>query len=109
MKFLALTCLLGLMACGSREVKGGLSQNEAFPATFTSIRDRIILPKCASCHEEMMSYKELTSKYVVAGQPAESEFYTEVEGDGMPLYSDKLLDEEKLAIKTWIEKGAPLD
>ena len=101
-------CLI-LSACGSRDVKGGLTQEEAFPSNFTDVRNRIIAPKCANCHEDMLSHKILLTKYVVPGRPEESELYTEVKEDGMPLYSDKLLDEEKEAIRIWIEKGAPLD
>lgn len=100
--------LLGLTSCGSREVKNGLGQEEAFPSNFHSIRDRIIIPKCSVCHEQMVSHKELL-KYVTPGSPESSEFFTEVEGGGMPLYSDKLLDEEVEAIRLWIVKGAPLD
>lgn len=109
MKLLMGVLILGLVSCGSRNVKNGLSQEEAFPSTFTAIRNRIIVPKCAVCHEQMLSHKELLKDYVKAGSPENSGFFTEVEGGGMPLYSDKLLDEEVEAIRLWIAKGAPLD
>jgi hypothetical protein len=106
--FVCLSLLL-FVACGERKLKDGVSGEEAFPPRFSEIRDRIIVPKCAGCHEEMMSYKILTTKYLVSGSPEQSGFFTEVQGDSMPPYSDKLLDEEKASIRTWIEKGAPLD
>lgn len=101
--------ILGIVSCGSRDVKNGLTQEEAFPSNFTSIRDRIINTKCVVCHEQMQSHKELLKGWVVPGSPENSPFYTEVEGGGMPLYSDKLLDEEVESIRLWIAKGAPRD
>ena len=109
MRLLLGILFFGLASCGSREVKNGLAQETAFPSNFKSIRDRIITPKCAVCHEQMLSHKELLKDYVVAGSPERSLLYTEVEGGGMPLYSDKLLDEEVESIRLWIQKGAPLD
>ncbi len=100
--------LIFLSACGSRELSPHTSSEVAFPAQFSSIRDRILIPKCINCHEELSSHKELLQGLVVPGKPASSELYEVISSGFMPPYSDQLLDEEKDAIRVWIEKGALL-
>ncbi len=109
-RLLVFFALLGLLSCGTeRSLVSGVSETEAYPPTFTEIRRRIIEPKCISCHESFVSYKELLSGYVVAGQPNASELLLEVEGEAMPPYGAKLIDAEVQAIRTWIANGANYD
>ncbi len=102
-----LVFLVLLTGCGSRELSPRTTADRAFPADFSHIRERILIPKCAPCHENFTSYKVLLDSMVVPGNPAGSELYSIIESDTMPPYSDHLIFEEKAAIKTWIEKGAP--
>lgn len=98
-----------LNSCGSRELKSGVTREEAFPANFTDIRERILIPRCANCHGIVESHKLLLEKYVVPGNAKASELWEVVEGGSMPPYSGKLLDEEIEAIAAWIDAGAKND
>ncbi|MFY7928002.1 MAG: hypothetical protein ACOVS5_03950 [Oligoflexus sp.] len=98
-----------LCSCGSRELKSGIPASQAFPAQFQEIRNRILQPRCGVCHETMLSHKKLLEEFVVPNQPEASSLYEEIKSGAMPLYGDKLLEEEIVAIREWIAKGAPRD
>ncbi len=96
-----------LIGCGSdRAINSGVADQEAFPPTFTAIRQRIIEPRCTSCHESFVSHNLLVKKFIVPGSPQASELFEEVENGAMPPYGSKLMDEEIEAIRVWIENGA---
>lgn len=96
-----------LTSCGSRDLTE--SAETAYPADFVHLRDRILRPRCGSCHPKILQYKEVVSHLAVSGKPQASELYTVLESGEMPPYGSKLSDGEKEAVKQWIIKGLPLD
>lgn len=102
---LLLCCVAAVsVSCGSRELS--VSDEEAYPPHFAAIRDRILKPRCATCHAKIVLYKEVASDLVVAGDPGKSALFEEIDSGGMPKYGGKLTDEEIAAVKTWIMNGA---
>ena len=99
-----------LWACGSQKLQVPAAQ--AFSSTFTSIRDRILIPRCANCHGGIISHKVLLAENkmtIVPGDAANSRLYTVIESGEMPKYGQRLTDEEISAIQNWIEQGAKND
>jgi uncharacterized membrane protein len=113
--FLAKTICISILfiiffGCGSENLQ--LPADVAFPPTFTNIRNRILIPRCANCHSGVVSHKVLlaTEKMaIVPGNSAESTLYQKIESGEMPKYGQKLTDEEMEAIKSWIDNGAKND
>lgn len=88
---------------------------EPLTATYTSISQNILLPKCASCHSAATpqagkrydTYAE-TIKTVNLANPAESKLYTTTfSGEMPPSPADSLTDEELAVILAWMNAGAP--
>ena len=111
MKQMLYPLIIGILvttSCGDRKIKSNSNQGEAFPATFSEIRDRILIPHCANCHESVISHSLLVKQFVKVSDATDSELYEVVESGEMPISYD-LLDEEIVAIKTWIDNGAKND
>lgn len=125
MKFRVITVLLAslLSACSYNESKlgtdGGVathsgtgSETEVNKATYTWIAENIVQKSCLPCHREggfmdLTSYDALmASESVVAEDPDNSLFYTEIESGSMPKKKPKLSDEQIQAVKEWILAGA---
>lgn len=113
-KSVSLVSLMGLLwGCGSQELQ--VPTAEAFPPTFTSIRDRILIPRCANCHSGVVSHSILLSESgskepsIVVGDAEGSNFYKAIESGKMPQYGEKLTEEEVAAVKAWIDAGAKND
>jgi len=105
---LPLACCLSLVACGNYRLKAGaaLSAQSLTRPTYTSIRETIILPKCAHCHtggEE----GDFTRHAGLAG--ASEDLFESVSTGGMPPDAPMLTDDEILALRDWVAKGAPND
>lgn len=95
------------VGCGTRELS--VPASDAYPPTFSAIRERILKPRCASCHPKIVLYSAIMSDLVVAGRPGSSAMFEEIDSGGMPKYGGKISDEEINAVKTWIENGASND
>jgi uncharacterized membrane protein len=81
-------------------------------ATFTSISQNILFPKCLSCHNATLARDgysvatyQATMKRVVAGNASSSGLYQSVLSD-MPQGLPSLTNAEKAAIQNWINNGA---
>jgi hypothetical protein len=88
-------------------------------ATYASIRENIIVPKCLRCHTgpssphgiNLENYKTTVHSHlfpplVEPGYPEKSSFYTACESGDMPDEAPKLSDAELRAIFDWIKDGA---
>lgn len=98
-----------LVGCGSEKLN--VPTQEAFQPSFSSIRDRIFIPRCINCHSGIVSHKILlssnqTEAMIVPGNAEKSRIYTSVRDHEMPQYGQNLTDEEVSIIKTWIDSGA---
>lgn len=82
---------------------------QAFPANFSAIRERILVPRCTNCHAGLASYKNVMDELIVPGSPDTSKLYNEVKSGKMPRYSPRLRDAELNAISNWITAGAKND
>lgn len=112
--------LLGFMvSCGSKELL--VPEEEAYPATFTTIRDRILIPRCVNCHSGIVSHdflltdtqkegpSETPERTVIPGDAEGSSLYKNIKNAKMPAYGQKLSEAEIKAIKKWIDNGAKND
>lgn len=110
--WIALGLALLCSSCGSEKLE--VAESEMVQPTFSSIRDRIFIPRCAMCHSGIVSHSLLTSSStskenstrIVAGDAQNSDLYQQILGGGMPQYGDKLKDYEIKAVKDWIDRGA---
>ncbi len=84
-------------------------------ATFSSINELILQPKCVSCHnptgirpsEDYTDYvTTINTGKVVPFDAVQSELYTQCVSGEMPQDSTRLTDAELAAIRTWIDNGA---
>ncbi len=85
----------------------------AIEATFKSLSEHVLLPKCAYCHGSKSAARGLrfdsynaTKVSVVAGLPNESALYRACNGGGMPQPPSKMDANEINIMKQWIEEGA---
>jgi len=87
----------------------------AAPVTYSFIRSTILVPKCARCHQgpdaeegiDLTVYSSLVSNQVfVAGDPANSDIFMQVNAGIMPYGGPKLSADEIQAIHDWIQEGA---
>lgn len=97
----------------------GKSEGERLVATYASIREKILVPKCIDCHSgpnsphglDLSSYSKVLDQshfppLVVPGKPEQSSLYSSVSSGKMPKNSASLSSEELDAISTWIKNGA---
>ncbi|MGE4133445.1 MAG: c-type cytochrome domain-containing protein [Bdellovibrionales bacterium] len=83
-------------------------------ASFKSIYDRVLIPKCVGCHttgnaDGGVRLDDFTqvSKYVKPGQPNQSKLVTIcASGEMPPSGTDDLTSEELKVVKDWITAGA---
>lgn len=84
-------------------------------ATFSSIHQLILLPKCATCHnpngtrrsEDYSTYSStINTGGVAIGNAAGSALYDECASGSMPEQAPTLSSEELTAIRDWINAGA---
>jgi cytochrome c553 len=84
-------------------------------ATFSSIHQLILVPKCLGCHspdgirpqEDYRDYNTtLSTGKITAGDPQDSEMYKECVDGEMPLNSTSLTIQELDIIRDWILLGA---
>lgn len=73
-------------------------------ATFSWINSNILQTKCTSCHRNFSNYDGIKS-IIVSGNADQSAFYSRVADDSMPP-ENALSNDEKAAIKDWINSGA---
>jgi mono/diheme cytochrome c family protein len=97
----ALVAACAVVGCDSEKLDSGVKAAEAYPAKFSAIRDRILVPRCQYCHTNFESYARVAS--------LSEEILEEVEEGGMPLNGTKLSEEQVEAIEAWIEEGAKND
>jgi len=104
--------------CSYKVDKGGdakatLLQGQTL--SFSVIRDVIIAPKCFQCHLgsggqgglDLSTYTSLVAnRMFVAGDPANSDIFIQVNSGQMPFGQAKLSAIEIQAIHDWIEQGA---
>lgn len=127
----ALSMCFGFLSC---EHKLPVAVDTNLTATFSSIQENILTPKCvnAGCHppagpmslREGVAYENLVNKpsaydmpRVDPGNPDNSALYLKLIGDArvggaafrMPLGRDPLSDEEITAVRDWIQRGAKND
>ncbi len=100
------------VSCGSEKLN--VSTTEAFQPSYSSIRDRIFVPRCVNCHSGIVSHKVLLASQegetmIVPGNAEKSKLYTSVRDHKMPQYGQKLSDAEVNVIKAWIDSGAKDD
>ncbi len=99
--------------CGYTLKNQELSAESVVQATYTSIQDHIILPKCSQCHggggEDSFSSHHALLETVRVGDPEKSHLYTVVSDGSMPPLAPMLSDDEILAIYLWIKNGAKND
>lgn len=92
---------------------GGLPVIEPLTATFKSINDRILTPKCLSCHSgtgardgvRLDSYSRVLAR-VNLTVPSESELIKICEEGEMPPGPDDLSSEEIAVMRQWVAAGA---
>ncbi len=104
---------------GIKDIKEpALAADETRP-TYASIREKILVPKCLSCHsgpnsphgldlstfEGVMGQKHFPP-LIVPGHPDRSSLYTVVKSGAMPKMMGRLSEKDILAISTWIKNGA---
>lgn len=95
-----------LSACGSIQWKNNPTSGENYDPKFSVLRDKILMPKCASCHLNFDNYDDVIS-YVKIGDPSESRLYKEVANWRMPQNAPHLSDYEVKTFYKWISAGAP--
>lgn len=112
-----LAAVVNVVVTNSNGQSGTLVNGYAYTitATFASINQNILQPKCVSCHSgngaprgvKYSSYAlTLSTGSVIAGNAAGSSFYTEVNSGSMPKNGTALTPTEKQAIYDWIQNGA---
>jgi uncharacterized membrane protein len=86
------------------------------PATFSQVNQQILQPKCVGCHAsgsspDFSSYSSFaqSTAYVVAGNAAQSSFYTAVSSGRMPQGGTALTQAELSIVSSWIDAGAKND
>lgn len=105
--FTIISASSSLSSCGSRNLSAPAI--EAYPPHFAALRDRVLRPRCGSCHPKILLYKEVRSYLVIPGKASESHLFNLINNGEMPKYGKKLTDEEIEAIKSWINNGATND
>lgn len=120
------TLLLGvgllLAGCEYSTPKQDLTNDERISPKFSVVFNRVIAPKCISCHQgakaphgiDLSTYDKivlsgLTPPLVVPGKPKESSLLTVMETGDMPPRGPALFAEEVLVVEKWIEAGALRD
>lgn len=100
------------------EANGGstpLPEPAKLEATFTSIHNLILVPKCASCHspsgsrpaEDYTDYNTtIRTGGIAKGNASGSELYKECSSGSMPQGSSRLSSEELTVLRDWINAGA---
>jgi hypothetical protein len=127
MRGISILLLVGIVTAGCGENKGGENPTQQNPsprssdvqATFSSIHDNILQPKCVGCHKganaahglDLTTYEKLMAghrhgKVVVPGNPLRSELYEVVAEGKMPKNAPDLSHQEIQAIFDWIKSGA---
>lgn len=83
--------------------------------SFTQTVAPILAEKCGRCHisrrsgdVSLASISQMV-ELIEAGDSAGSQLYAVIEDGSMPKGNIKMTDDEKLAVKTWIDQGAKLD
>lgn len=87
-------CLIMLVSC---KVKTGTDESSRFkilPLTkgavsFSSVKNNILVPQCASCHSWAANEAEV-AKRIVPGQPEKSDLFIQVDSGSMPLGQPRL-------------------
>jgi len=123
---LCLAVLVLAVSCSSKKggtgtLQSGLTPEEIETASYKVIQDKILIPKCATCHQvkngkipphevDLTSYEKLNGGHhvlVVPGKPEKSELFISITRteDRMPYNEPALSDDEILIIRNWILKG----
>ena len=83
--------------------------------SFTKTVAPILADKCGRCHisrrsgdVSLASVSQMTG-LIETGDSAGSQLYSVIEDGSMPKGNNKLSDEEKKAVREWIEQGAKID
>ena len=105
--------LFWIGGCGYRDFKTmTLSGAAQVTPTFSSISEKILLPKCVQCHDSrrrnFSTYAGIIND-VEAYRPEESELDEVVQEGSMPIGIPVLSDDEVIAIYLWIQNGAKND
>lgn len=91
------------------------SGSGSIQATFQSINQNILIPKCLGCHnpsgirsgEDFSTYQTtITTGKIVPGNAAGSIFYDQIASGAMPFGGQALSSEEVQAVADWINAGA---
>ena len=97
-----------LFACGPKTSSvqyddgtiSGLNQDEV---SFSMIKSKILQPHCINCHSSEGTETGL-KKWIVAGDPDTSKFFTEVENGNMPQNASALTTKDLQLIRSYIEQ-----
>jgi mono/diheme cytochrome c family protein len=113
----ALGCLCGCSYTHYKGEQGAIvpptgAGTAAPQVTFAQLNQDIIQPKCISCHSsgsssgvDLSSYAGVAAQ-VVAGNPAQSTLYLQVESGQMPKGGPALSESELADVYNWIAQGA---
>ena len=105
------TCFLPVFAAAVLPISCGRMTWKNPPAAglydprFTIIRDKILIPRCLSCHIGFEAHKEVM-QYVEPLLPDKSRLFDTINHGQMPQNGVKLADFEINTISTWIRNGA---
>lgn len=105
-KIIFLLSLVVLSSCGPKTssvqyddgTSLGLSAEEV---TFSQIKSQILQPHCINCHSAVSTETGL-KKWIVAGDPENSPFFTEVENGNMPQNASPLSTKDLQMIRVYI-------
>jgi mono/diheme cytochrome c family protein len=100
-----------LQSCGSTDLQSTASSIYSTPPIYSELEQNIFQPKCLGCHSSgvpnLSSYDTLMAGgKVVAGNPAASILYQQLEAGLMPTSGSPLSSIEIKAVYDWIANGA---
>jgi len=79
----------------------GLNQDEV---SFSTIKSEILQPHCIRCHAAESTESGLKKNWIVAGDPENSKFFTEVENGNMPQNAAALSTKDLQLIRSYISQ-----
>ena len=96
--------LILLASCGKKSAlqftDSSLQLSES-DASFVALKNKILVPKCLSCHSESDTVRGISS-WVVAGNPEASSLYTQTKNGSMPMNRAQLTGVELEMIHDFI-------
>lgn len=105
--FIFILSLVVLGSCGPKtssvQYDDGTSLGlNAEEVTYSQIKSDILKPHCLSCHSDVSTETGL-KKWITAGDPDHSKFFTEVENGSMPQNASPLSTKDLQMIRIYIE------